>query len=142
MAKVLGYSYVPFPLQDILTGKILEEFFRPMIPIKLSHGSKITSPLDALIDSGSDRNLFPAFWGELLGLDFKKMPVVYMAGIGKSEVIAYRGKIDIWVGDKKLETEADFCCEQPVPILGRKGFFNFFKSITFKDSERFVYLEF
>lgn len=58
MAK-LGYSYLPRLTINLRIGK-REEIFTPYVPIKLStNGGKHTHLIDALVDSGADRNLFP-----------------------------------------------------------------------------------
>lgn len=60
MGKIIGYSYVPQPFGiDPVTNQLLE-IYRPMLSIRIlrEHG-QISLPFDALIDSGSDRNLFP-----------------------------------------------------------------------------------
>ena len=60
MSKVTGYSYIPqfFGVDPVTNIQI--EIYRPIISIRISkvHGI-ISLPFDALIDSGSDRNLFP-----------------------------------------------------------------------------------
>ena len=62
-------------------------------------------------------------------------------GIGGVTITAYIGKINIWVGTKKYETEADFSPEQKLPLLGRNGFFNLFKSIKFDENRKILYIE-
>ncbi|MBI2017887.1 hypothetical protein HYS92_02445 [Candidatus Daviesbacteria bacterium] len=47
----------------------------------------------------------------------------------------------IWLGNKSYETDADFSVKQNIPILGRDGFFNLFKSIKFDEKGQFVYIE-
>lgn len=134
----------PYLLQnDIdLSGKIVGRTVRPYISIRLSlHHSNPTNPVDALVDSGSDRNLFPKQWGDILGINFKKIKQKEIFGIGKKSIIAYPSKINIWVNKKKYETEADFTPEEQTPILGRLGFFNLFKEVAFDEKIGCVYIE-
>lgn len=140
MTKTTGYSYLPDLFLDPKTNSLVE-IYRPMLEIRISkdHG-QLSLPFDALVDSGSDRNLLPLYFGVQMGISFKKIKAKKIYGIG-GEITAYPAKINIWVGTKKYETEADFSSEQKVPILGRQGFFNHFKSIRFDEKEKFFYIE-
>lgn len=72
MGKITGYSYVPqlFGI-DPVTNKLVA-IYRPMISIRISKDHGQISPLfDALIDSGSDRNLFPLRFAAALDIQFK-----------------------------------------------------------------------
>lgn len=139
MPKVFSFSYIPYTLLNIQTNETIGQIFRPMITIRLSigHGS-ITPAFDALADSGSDRNLLPARWGEILEINFKKIAPRTIRGIGGVHIKVYPAKINIWIVGEKYSTEADFSYEQKDPILGRKGFFDLFESVTFKEKERFT----
>lgn len=137
----LGFSYLPRPIINPRT-KQQEEIFTPYVPIMLSVSHGNPSPLiDALVDSGSDRNLFPMQLGQLLGINFKKINPKIIHGIGNIQIKAYTSKINIWVHNKKYATEADFSLEQQTLLLGRQGFFNLFKKVTFDERGRFLYLE-
>lgn len=110
--KKLAFDYFPFPKKDPRTGKIVKEIFYPVIPLRISYGHKLGRPFQALVDSGADRNLFP--------------------------IKAFTHKIKLYLGVEVFKTEADFSYEQGVPLLGRAGFFNLFKRVTFKESDRVV----
>lgn len=120
MGKITGYSYVPQPFgMDPVTNKLVE-IYRPVISIRISKDRGQISPLfDALIDSGSDRNLFPLRFATALDIQFKKIQPKQIGGIGKVIIDAYTEKINIWLGTKKYQTEADFSPQQQVPLLGR-----------------------
>ena len=142
MGKVTGYSYIPQPFGiDPVSNKLIE-IYRPMISIRISkdHGP-ISLPFDALIDSGSDRNLFPLRFATSIGIHFKKMEPKQIMGIGKVIIDAYAAKMNIWVGTTKYQTEVDFSPQQQTPLLGRDGFFNLFKSVKFDEKGQFVYIE-
>ncbi len=111
---------------------------RPYIPIRLSFNrSNPTNLVDALVDSGSDRNLFPKHWGDLIGINFRKIKPTQITGIGNVVINAYPSKINIWVNGKKYETDADFSLQQQTPLLGRLGFFNLFKEVIFDENKEF-----
>ena len=140
MSSVKFY-YVPFPRVDPVTGKPLGDIFRPLIPVRLGYRHNVAKFLiDCLADSGSDFNLFPASWGENVGINIKKGKVTPIRGIGASEIQAYRHTIKLYVGSKHYTTEADFSYEQNMPLLGREGFFNLFKHVVFNEKHRYVEL--
>lgn len=141
MPRITGYSYIPQVYQDTKTHKYTQ-IYLPMIPIKVTNTQGQTSPqFDALLDSGSDRNLFPISLAKYLGISFGKSKPGKIYGIGKVHIKAYTGKITFLLGTKNYETEADFSIQQNIPILGRNGFFNLFRSIKFDEKSQFVYIE-
>lgn len=142
MAKI-SFSYFVEDKLDPVTGQVIGHIMRPYIPIRLSikHANP-TNPVNALVDSGSDRNLFPKRWGDILGINFRKIKPVKIFGIGESGIIAYPAKINIWIDNKKYETEADFSSQQQTPLLGRQGFFNLFKEIIFEENKGYLHIEF
>lgn len=137
----LGFSYLPRLVIDAGTNR-KEEVFTPYVPIMLSHShGNPTRLIDALVDSGSDRNLFPLQLGQMLAINFKKAKPKLIFGIGNIQLKAFTANINIWVNNKKYPTEADFCSEQQTLLLGRQGFFNLFREIKFDEKGRFLYLE-
>ncbi len=138
----IKFSYLLIDKIDSKTGVKIGEILRPyiLIRVSLSHGNP-TNLIDALVDSGSDRNLFPYRLGEIIGINFKKIKPTSIYGIGDIKFKTYPAKINIWVDKKKYETEADFCHEQQTPLLGRSGFFNLFKFVVFDENKHFIELE-
>lgn len=96
MAK-LSYSYLPFDSFDPITNEKVGEIFRPFVSIRLQQGhQQLSIPVDALIDSGADRNLFPLEIGTLfLKMNFRKVKPKIIIGIGNSEFKAYPAKFNI-----------------------------------------------
>lgn len=140
MSKVTGYSYLLDHYIDPETNS-LKEVYRPMISIRISKDRGQISPLfDALVDSGSDRNLFPMYFASKIGLNLSKHKPRKVYGIG-GHVISFTARINLWIGSSRYETEADFSSGQQMPLLGRNGFFNLFKSIKFDEKEKFFYIE-
>lgn len=121
------FNYLPQPYVDSSGNTV--DFYRPFIPIRLSCARKIGQYFYALIDSGSDTNLFPAGLGIVLGLNIKKGKIKNIGGIGDSKLTAYTHKVSLYIGTKKFDTEVDFSYNQEVPLLGRQGFFNLFGEI-------------
>lgn len=140
MKKIISFSYLPQLHEDYKTGELIE-IFRPYIPIRISYTrGPLTNYFDALVDSGADRNLLPLNFGEIVGINFKKVKPKIISGIGGVEIKAYPSSVNIWVNNIKYQTEADFSSEQKTPLLGRNGFFNLFKQITFTEKERFIHI--
>ena len=141
MGKITGYSYYPQFFQDPQTGEKRAVYY-PLIQIRISkdHGP-ISYLFDALVDSGSDRNLFPLYFATYLGIQIKGIKPKKIYGIGGSFIEAYTAKISIWLGTTEYETEADFSPQQRTPLLGRNGFFDLFKSVKFDEKGQFVYIE-
>jgi hypothetical protein len=132
MSKWFKVTYHPYIGIDPRTGK-QTEIFRPTIPVVIVYKNKATFDFQALIDSGSDRNLFPAGFGEAIGIDIKNGNKHPIRGIGDYDIMAYTHKVKILAAGKTFEAEIDFSYEQKSPLLGRLGFFNFFKEICFNE---------
>ncbi|MBI2338312.1 hypothetical protein HYU95_03975 [Candidatus Daviesbacteria bacterium] len=134
------FPYLPIDIFNS-SGKVVSRIMRPYIPIRLSiHHSNPSNIVDALVDSGSDRYLFPRQWGDMLGINFKKIKPIKIGGIGKVEITAYSSKVNIWVDGQKYPTNADFSPEQQTPLLGRSGFFNLFKEVIFDEKVGCLYI--
>lgn len=128
--------YQIFPVTDS-KGKEIGEIARPIVKILLNykHG-KIFGPINTLLDSGSDYNLFPAEIGEVLGISLRKGLPKLTEGIGGKRIIAYRHSgIKMYIEGYSFETSIDFSKEISVPLLGQQGFFDKFKQITFNRKE-------
>lgn len=138
MAKnSISFSYERYPKTDPKSGKIIGEKFYPIVIIKLNYGHKLSRPFRALVDSGSDRNLFPAHIGESIGISFKKIKPVTIKGIGKGEIKAYTKKVKLYIDTNKYDTEVDFSYDQQMPLLGREGFFDLFECVSFNHKTKF-----
>lgn len=141
MARITGYSYIPKVYKNPDTNQFVQVYL-PMISVRVSINlGQIFPSFDAVADSGSERNLFPMFLAKYLRIDFGKTKPNKVYGIGEDYIKVYPAKINIWLGNKKYKSEADFSVQQNIPILGRDGFFNLFKSIKFDEKGQFVYIE-
>lgn len=139
----MKFSYLPHLIIDPKTKKIVEEIFYPVVPVRLCYGHSLYKWIvNCMVDSGSDRNLFPAEWGERAGIRIKKGKLVKIAGIGDNSIEAFRHKVKLFIGTASFSVEVDFCYTQRQPLLGRKGFFNLFKKVIFNEQEHATELEF
>jgi hypothetical protein len=140
MGKV-SYKYLPVLGINQKTGKEIITH-KPIIYIRFSHHhSNLTQQFEALVDSGSDRNLFPLGIAEILDINYQRGKKVKIMGIGNHIIEAYTLDINIWVDGKKYQSEADFSPEQQTVLLGRRGFFDLFNKIIFDEDRRVVELE-
>lgn len=108
MSRKFSISYFPHPIHDHKTGKFLGNVFRPTVPIQISYKDKKTLPFQALVDSGSDINLFPAKLGEILDIKVNKGKEITIEGIGKVKIKAYKHKINLYIENCIFETEIYF----------------------------------
>ena len=108
------------------------------MPILVKSGTKSSSLFQALIDSGSDRNLFPAEFGEQIGLKVKKGIRAPIDGIGGVRIQAYTHKVYISIENYEFLVSVDFSYEQEMPLLGRLGFFDQFRSIEFRERRKII----
>ncbi len=139
---VAEFRFTPEPHIDPTNRKVYRYVDRPYVRIRLEYGKNISAtPVTCLIDSGCDFNLFPAHWGETLGIAIEDgEPVNYM-GIGNSGLKAYTHKVKIHIEGTAINfvTAIDFSKDQQTPLLGRSGFFGYFKKITFEEeNNKFV----
>lgn len=137
----LIFSYHQKPQKEPVLGTIYYIDW-PAVPIRLGHKHSIDKlPTLCLVDSGSDYNLFPADWGEALGMKVKQGIIIPILGIGEHGIITYRHRVKMYIGKFTFDVDVYFSYEQTVPLLGRYGFFNYFKRVIFNDEKRQLELE-
>lgn len=113
------------------TNKI-DYCYRPYLFIKLSHKRKSSANfIKTLVDSGSDRNTFPAEFAKEIGLDYKKGESRKITSVNDSFTVVYGNRVKIEFDGKSIETVVYFGKSVKLPILGRDGFFNYFKKVSF-----------
>jgi hypothetical protein len=122
---------------------------RPVIEIVLRNLRDTTAPAiayEALVDSGSDRNIFPAELAELLGINLTEAGTVrYVGGVVAGErrpVYFHPVEIELGgLGGPHFWTMVGFMpqfSKHGYGLLGRKGFFDEFTFVKFKDAEHFL----
>lgn len=142
LMPIIKFEYFPVPYINPETRK-QELSFRPYIPIRLGYKKTIfETPIMSLVDSGADRNLFPASVAHALGVKVEKGKVRQHYGIGDVSVLSYAHKIKLFVGERSFETIVDFSNQQTIPLLGRLYFFNQFSSIQFFQKRHYLELEY
>lgn len=127
MATVRELEYLP-------TGEWTEAgrpILRPALDVKLlDRDGQIVAKARALIDSGADFVTFPTEWAELLGIDLRTecAPVSATVADGRlSNRYAYTDGFEVeMAGERALLPVVLFCQDMPIPLLGRRGFFDRF----------------
>lgn len=132
--QIIRFLYRPFPKKNPITHTVVGIFYRPLVTLQVANKQQLSRPFNALADSGSDANLFPAELAEMIGIDFKGRRPKTIIGIGGIEIKAFNHKIKLIIGLKEFDTEADFSYQQKVPLLGREGFFNLFQKVIFDNN--------
>ena len=134
----MQFSYKRYPNPNGI------DITRPVIPITLRNPRApraLWIGYEALLDSGSDRCIFPAELAELLGVDLAdSTKTLYVAGVvaGERRPI-YLHPIEIEVGGRDgpvFEVLAGFMpdfSKSGHGLLGRNGFFDQFSFVKFKN---------
>ncbi|HVF69257.1 MAG TPA: hypothetical protein VNA13_01695 [Xanthomonadales bacterium] len=136
---VIKFDYFVRPS---IENKKLIGIFSPIVPIRLSAQHKMyPDPINCFVDSGADFNLMPALIGENLGLNIKKGEKTTHIGIGNVGIIAYKHPVKIFVNGYSFRTFTNFSYDHKIPILGRYGFFDHFKKVTFNQKKFQLELE-
>ncbi len=133
MSKLV-YPYIPYSKIDS-SGKKIALVSRPEVPLIISYGHKLSRTFYALVDSGADKNLFPAALGELIGLNVRKGKTVEIGGIGGVRLTAHTHKVKLYIGSFSAEASVDFSYYHQKPLLGRNGFFDLFEKVSFIDQQ-------
>lgn len=137
---LITFDFTPYPY---VSNKNLVAVYRPVIQVSLSAKSKIyPNTVSCLVDSGADFNLFPAEIGEYLNLQIKNGEKVTHTGIANVGINAYIHKVNLFVGGYKISTEVHFSYDHKIPLLGRDGFFKFFKTVTFNEEKLLLKLKY
>ena len=119
---------------------------RPIIQIIMRNLRDPLSPAiayEALVDSGSDHNIFPASLADVLGINLTETDRVrYVGGVVAGERRSiYFHPIEIEVGGlggPSYMTTVGFMpdfSKSGYGLLGRTGFFNTFTFVKFKDAD-------
>lgn len=138
----IKFDYFPYPFIP-KSGSTPKLIFRPNVSIRLGLAKNHTIfpyEFNCVLDSGADNNLFHSSLGEAIGLNIKKGRERIVMGIGGAGIKVYNHQIKIYVGTYSFNTNADFCEHQSMSLLGRDGFFKFFKKVTFYENEQYLEL--
>ena len=125
----MKFTYYEFPVNVSPSSQNKKLLYRPIVPI-IFIGKKKIIGYEALIDSGSDFNVFDAGIADVLGVNLTSGHKRQILGIGAQKLKGYEHIIDIRVAGKKYETKIIFSRHIPpnsYGILGQQGFFDNFE---------------
>lgn len=136
---LINYDYLARPS---LYKKKLIVIYRPIISIRMSANNKLfPNVINCVVDSGADFNLLPAWIGESIGLNIRKGEKITHMGIANVGIVAYSHPVKIYLDGYNFKTDIHFSYDHRIPILGRHGFFKFFKRVTFNEKDLRLELE-
>lgn len=98
--------------------------------------------IDALVDSGADFCVFPANTGKAIGLNIYEGENVITNGIGGKETLYFhKVKVEVFIKGEPwvFECRAGFSTKlntKGIGFLGRDGFFDLFKEVSFNQSTK------
>jgi hypothetical protein len=95
------------------------------------HGQLYPYTIEAFVDSGATRNLFPADVLTSLQIPVDNGQKKIHHGIGGITVASYTHNADILIGGHTIRTEIDFSLDHKPALLGIDSFFEFFDSVNF-----------
>ena len=119
---------------------------RPQVQTFLEYQEhKLQFRFPCLLDSGADYCVFPAQFGEVIGVPIRTGKVQATAGIGDDTAYFHAVKVFVEINKNvyTFECYAGFMYSLDrigLGLLGRHGFFELFESVTFKQNARFVEL--
>lgn len=120
----MKFKYRKINLANPFSGK--KNIVRPIIPVSLSFRN-LAVRYEALIDSGSDFNIFPIEIAQKLKINLEKCKLIYFSGVEDSSVQGYISNIFISINHDIFKTNIVFAdLSNATGILGQHGFFDIF----------------
>ena len=140
-------SYITFPYTKVIIPvqrEIPEKtIYSPRVETYLFHGAKQTHfSFYSVVDSGADFCVFPAKFGELIGIDIKNGQSIPSFGVGGKEMLYFHQiKVGIIIRNEiwKFDSRVGFSYkmnDKGTGLLGREGFFDLFSEISFNQKKR------
>src|ERR1700686_2216187 len=94
---------------------------RTVIAVSLKNGECRTGQFLALVDSGADYCVFPADFGEPLGLNYESLPSASVSGVGEDQQVRFSAVRLELHGFGEWEIYAGFCKSWNGRNLGMLG---------------------
>ena|SRR3989344_7038687 len=124
----MKFTYKEIPISFSPSSKRKKSVYRPIIPVILLFNKEFIG-YEALIDSGSDYNVFDASVAEFLGIKVSFGHKRQIVGIGEQKIKGYEHKITLKIAGRRYNTLVIFSKQIPsnsFGILGSQGFFSHF----------------
>jgi hypothetical protein len=141
---VIPYLTVPCPVDPIFQSA--DMISRPLVETSLMYGAKeLDVTFYSLVDSGADFCIFPAQFGEAVGVPVRRGRILHTSSIGTGAELYFHEVVTIVRLDGEM---VPFRCEVGFTdqldshgVLGRNGFFGLFERIVFKEIEGLLELQ-
>jgi hypothetical protein len=128
---VITKRFQTLPYYDKVTNRVMW-IHQPKVTILVKvAGQLYPYTIDAFVDSGATRNLFPADILTYLHIPVENGKKKIHHGIGGINVMSYTHTAAILIGGVTIPTEIDFSRDHKPALLGIDKFFEFFASINF-----------
>ena len=135
---MIEFDYAVLNAGENLSLKLIH---LPVIPITLENEGK-TFGVMCLIDSGAEYCILDAEIGRSLGLVIEEGQAVSLSGVQEPKFTAYLHDIQYRIGERSYPATIGFVdnAQMGYGILGRNGFFDYFK-VCFDHREKKVVLD-
>ncbi len=141
----IPYTTIQIPPKGSFPAKTL---YSPILKTFLFH--KNEDPLfsfESIVDSGADFCVFPAEFGEIIGLNIQEGDRLPSFGVGGKETLYFhKVKVGIIIKNEmwRFECDAGFSTKlnaKGIGLLGRIGFFDLFKEVSFNQKTKMFRLK-
>jgi hypothetical protein len=135
------FGYVKLPVEPTPASQE-GVIYRPYIPLVV-HGPKGSSTVVALVDTGADETILPAYVLTEIGGKYERDQQARFRGVGGQLVTVNYSQVELGVehadGAYRWSAKIGFLDGRQVAILGTKGFLEHFNA-TFNADHRYLNL--
>ncbi len=136
-AVSIPYTRIEIPPRGSFPAKTL---YAPLVKTFLFQKNKRADfSFDSVVDSGADFCVFPVQFGKMIGLDIESGQQLPTFGVGGKDTIFFHEiKVGIAVREEiwSFECSAGFSRKMNTGLLGRDGFFDLFKEVSFNQNAK------
>ena len=141
---IIPYSPIIIPSQGGVPQKTIDV---PILDTYLFYHNRQTNfSFRSVVDSGADFCVFPAKFGQLIGIDIKSGEEITTYGVGGKETLYFHSiKVGVVIRNQtwKFESRAGFSIKmnmKGIGLLGRQGFFDLFAEVCFNQKKKMLKL--
>ena len=123
----------------------MRAIYYPWVPVWIHKDGLTTPRMLLLVDSGADFCVLKSEIGVALGItDIQAGEPCQLRGLGRATVNSWFHDVEVEFEGQTFAARFAFTSEAlPIPgMLGRRGFFDHFKSVSFDENNRVVSIKF
>ena len=123
----------------------MRAIYYPWVPVRIHKDGLTTPRMLLLVDSGADFCVLTSEIGAALGIaDIQAGEPCQLRGLGRATVNSWLHDVEVEFKGQTFAARFAFTSEAlPIPgMLGRRGFFDHFKSVSFDENNRVVSIKF